>query len=287
MVIEKELKSKLIRYSGRSSDYIFPTIVQGCFGKCSYCYAARHSPDDFYNNIKISSNLDELIETVKNFTPDVNKPNQTHSEFVTWDIACNADIVSALHLIDYDKIVDYFIDSPRDFGTFATKFVNKKLLQEVNGKMRVRMSLMPQVASDIVEPNTADIFKRIQFMNELIKFGYEVHINFSPVIYTRTWRNDYEKLFKYLNHVLSDQVKEQLKCEVIFLTHNEQLHKYNQAMKKPGEQVLWVPELQETKTSGFGGENIRYKHTIKKELITMFSELLAEHLPYCEIRYIF
>lgn len=288
MVIEKELKSKLIRYSGRSSDYIFPTIVQGCFGKCSYCYAARHSPDNFYNNIKISTNLDDIIETVRNFIPDIEKPNQTHEKYISWDIACNSDIVGALHYIDYEKLINYFKESDRDFGTFATKFVNHRLLKyDAEKKMRVRMSLMPEKASQIVEPNTANIMKRIDFMNKLILSGYEVHINFSPVIFTIDWIKDYSKLFDYLNLVLSDKVKEQLKCEVIFLTHNKNLHEYNQLLSKPGEQVLWIPSLQEKKTSGFGGDNIRYEHRFKQNLIEEFKELLKEKLPYCEIRYIF
>ena len=248
LIIHKVLKSKLIRYSGRSSDYIFPTILHGCKGFCSYCYAARHNPDEFYNTMKVSDNLDDIIESVKSFNAVVDKPNQTHEKYVTWDIACNSDIVAGLHLIDYEKLVNYFVNSDRDFGTFATKFVNPKLLEyDIQHKMRVRMSLMPLNASMIVEPKTVTVLKRINFMNELVKSKYETHINFSPVIFTNTWKKDYIELFQLIDAILTDEVKQQLKCEVIFLTHNKQLHDYNVNLNKLGEQVIWIPELQAIK----------------------------------------
>jgi hypothetical protein len=37
MISTKQLKNISIKYSGRSSDYIFPTVVQGCVGGCHYC----------------------------------------------------------------------------------------------------------------------------------------------------------------------------------------------------------------------------------------------------------
>lgn len=288
MVIEKDLKSITIRESGRSSDYIFPTIIQGCFGQCLYCYAARHNPEDFYNNIKISNNLDQIINKVKSYPVNVIKPNQTHDKYVTWDIACNADIVSALHLFPWEKLFDYFKYSDRDFGTFATKFVNHKLLKyNPDRKIRVRITLTPEVVNTKTELNTASTLKRVNFINKLYDAGYEVHLNFSPVIYYNNWLEDYEKLFKLINLTTSNEVKDQLKCEVIFLTHNESLHNYNMVNHKDVEKVLWVPELQENKVSGFGGKNVRYEFRFKKHLIEQFKELLNKHLPYCEVRYIF
>jgi spore photoproduct lyase len=288
-IIEKTLKNIDIKFSGRSSDYIFPTIIQGCFGRCSYCYAARHNPDKFYNQIKISQNIDQIIEKVKNYdTSGIVKPNQTHAKFITWDIACNADIVSALHLFDWEHLFDYFKYSDRDFGTFATKFVNDKLLKyNPDKKIRVRTTLVPLQVHNNVEKNTADLVKRINFLNKLYDAGYEVHVNFSPVIYYTGWLDDYMKLFKAIDFTLSDDVKKQLQCEVIFLTHNENLHNYNVVNKLPGEHVLWVPELQENKVSKFGGNNVRYNHNIKRNFINEFSMVLGAQLPYCNIRYIF
>jgi len=286
---EKALKSLNIRFSGRSSDYMFPTILQGCFGNCSYCYAARHNPNNFYNEIKVSTNIDTMINKVKSYdTSLIVKPNQTHEKYITWDLACNSDLTPALHLFDWKKVFDYFKFSDRDLGTFATKFVNNKLLTyNPERKIRVRLTLVPEIVHNNVEQNTANIIKRINFISKLHDAGYEVHINFSPVIYYNSWLDDYKKLFRLIDLSLSDSAKAQLQCEVIFLTHNESLHNWNLENKVVGEKVLWVPELQENKISKFGGNNIRYKHQFKAELIKKFKQLLQSELPYCNIRYMF
>ncbi len=286
---EKTLKSLNIRFSGRSSDYMFPTILQGCFGNCSYCYAARHNPDNFYNEIKLSINIDAMINKVKSYdTSVIIKPNQTHEKYITWDLACNSDLTPALHLFDWKKVFDYFKFSDRDLGTFATKFVNNKLLTyNPERKIRVRLTLVPEVVHNNVEKNTANIIKRINFISKLYDAGYEVHINFSPVIYYNGWLDDYKKLFRLIDLSISDGVKAQLQCEVIFLTHNESLHNWNLENKVVGERVMWVPELQENKVSKFGGSNVRYKHQFKTELIQQFKDTLLDTLPYCNIRYIF
>lgn len=288
-IINKTLQNINIRYSGRSSDYIFPTIIQGCFGKCSYCYAARHSPSKFYNEIKINNNLDSILNKVSNYdASEITKPNQTHENYITWDIACNADIVPSLHLFDWEKLFNYFKYSDRDFGTFATKFVNNKLLNyNPNKKIRVRMTLVPDIVNKNVEKNTANIEKRVKFINNLYDAGYEVHINFSPIIYYSNWLEDYKKLFQFIDTHIKDDVKKQLQCEAIFLTHNENLHNWNLENKILGEQVLWVPNIQEKKQSKFGGNNIRYNYKLKFKFINEFEKLLNQMLPYCNIRYIF
>jgi len=287
MIKEKVLKTKVIRESGRSSDYIFPTILQGCFGECQYCYAARHSPTSFYKDIQVSINLDEIIDLVKNYNPLVVKPNQTHNQYITWDIAVNSDLVAALHLFDWKKLFDYFKYSNRDFGTFATKFVNPLLLTyNPERKIRVRSTLLPETISEKLELKTAKIQQRIEYLNKMYTAGYEVHLNFSPVVYYKGWSEDYKQLFQQINTTLSNAVKDQLACEVIFLTHNEQLHKYN-LLNQKDESNLWIPEIQEDKISKFGGSNIRYKWRYKDMLIAEFQGLIKEYLPYCKIRYIF
>jgi DNA repair photolyase len=86
-------KSMKIRESGRSSDYITPSFGYGCLFNCTYCYMKRHLPD----GLTIAKNPNEILTAVNNHVnfADVIKPNQTHSEFITYDISCNEDF--ALH----------------------------------------------------------------------------------------------------------------------------------------------------------------------------------------------
>lgn len=288
MIEKRVLKNITIRYSGRSSDFIFPSISVGCEGECVYCYAARHSPD-FRKKIYISKNLRELIHLVQGYdTSKVIKPNQTHEKYITWDISCNSDMSIDINYFDWKLLFDYFKNSERDLGTFATKFTNSKLLKyNPDKKIRVRMSLMPDSYSEIFEPKTAKIINRIKFINKLYDAGYEVHVNFSPVILTNTWEDDYKRLFELLNDNISDDVKTQIRSEVIFLTHNEKMHVKNLKNKIKGESILWVPRIQELKQSQFGGNNVRYKKDLKKVKIQKFRDIINEVIPYCFIRYIF
>ncbi len=118
-------------------------------------------------------------------------------------------------------------------------------LHNVSASIRIRFSLMPQKYSDVLEPETSSIIERIQAIDKFIDKGYEVHINFSPVVVTDTWLDDYRDLFMFVDEHVTN--KDKVKCEVIFLTHNEKKHNYNLANDIPGEDMLWRPEIQENK----------------------------------------
>ena len=94
-------------------------------------------------------------------------------------------------------------------------------------------------------------------------------------------------MFEQIDDVLDDRAKAQLAAEVIFLTHNAQLHEVNLRWHPKAEDALWRPDLQEAKISNTGGENVRYRHGYKGRLVEEFRHLAARHLPYCPIRYAF
>lgn len=141
--------------------------------------------------------------------------------------------------------------------------------------------------SKLVDVRTTPISDRIDVMNDFFEAGYEVNVNFSPVIYYEGWLEDYKVLFDELNDKLSEPVKQQLVAEVIFLTHNEQLHEVNMGWHPRAEDVLWKPDLQEVKYSQTGGRNVRYKRGFKKDLVDSLVDLIETELPYCKIRYAF
>jgi len=286
-----KLKTQDIKWSGRSSDFIAPSLANGCFGGCAYCYVDRHKK---VNPITLFTNVEEIINTVDQHVMSQLWPkatNQTDPVFYTYDIGCNSDIA-----VDYDlsdgvkQVLTFFRDHPRAKATFATKFVNRAMLDfDPKQKVRIRFSLMPAHVSKLVDVRTDSIEKRIAAINDFYDAGYEVHVNFSPVIVYggKEWRNDYRELFRQLDAALRPEVKAQLKCEVIFLTHNQWQHQANLAINPKAEELLWVPEIQENKVSQYGGWNIRYDHQLKSKMIAVFERILHEEIPWCEIRYIF
>jgi spore photoproduct lyase len=166
--------------------------------------------------------------------------------------------------------------------------VNNKLL-EFNPKMkvRIRFSLMPEKIRTILEPNTSTIEERLNAINEFKAAGYDVHLNFSPVVVYDGWENDYIELFKQVNSTVKEEYKPEVLAEVIFLTHNAKKHEYNTLNNLPGEDLLWTPELQESKISQYGGENIRYKTYVKNGMVSTFKKIHNQIIPWNTIRYIF
>jgi spore photoproduct lyase len=277
-------KSMQIRPSGRSTDFIAPSFGYGCLFNCGYCYMKRHMPE----GLTVSKNIEDILTAVDHHSwfADVEKPNQTHKHYVTYDIGCNEDLALHYKFHDFQKIVKFFKKHDRAMGSFATKYVNPKLLSFYpEEKIRIRFSLMPQKYATLLEPNTSSIIDRIKAIDKFVKASWDVHINFSPVIVTEGWEQEYAALFQLVDKYVT--TKDKVKAEVIFLTHNADKHKYNLDHGILGEELLWRPDIQEDKVSQYGGTNIRYKHNLKDDYIRVFRSLHDLIIPWNTIRYIF
>jgi len=285
MIKKVKRKSLKIRYSGRSSDFIAPSFGFGCLYKCKYCTMRRH----LKSGLSVATNTDDILYSIKYHCSKQGEksPNQTHSKFWTYDISCSEDFALHLKHHDWEKIFKFFVDHPKAMATLATKRVNPDMCKfDAQGKVRVRFSLMPQSMADIMEPNTSKIIDRIKAIDAFIDAGYDVHVNFSPVIVYKNWLEDYKELFQMLNDYVD--YKDVVKAEVIFLTHNESMHKHNVSVGFEGERFLWVPNLQEEKVSMLNNQtNIRYKHQKKSRFIDQFKQLHSSVIPWNTIRYIF
>ena len=284
MIKQVTRKAMDIRPSGRSTDYISPSFGYGCLFNCSYCYMKRHLPE----GLTVANNTHVILQEIDrhaHFYADVQKPNQTHAKFITYDISCNEDFALHAKYHQWTDIFEFFRDHSLCMGSFATKTIPKTFLSfKPNQKIRIRFSLMPQSIATVLEPNTAKIADRIQAIDKFIDAGYDVHVNFSPIVLYRGWKTDYKNLFVELDSI---KHKDAVKAECIFLTHNANKHQYNLDNNLPGEDLLWVPGAQENKISQYGGKNIRYNHVLKRAAIKEFSQIHNSVIPWNTIRYIF
>ena len=282
MEIKHQITKTLVtRDNTRSSDAIAPNFIYGCLGGCmnSYCYVGRFNNDKVY----INDNLDQILNSINKWTdnkifPKV--PNQIDDIYYCIDIGCSTDVPLHGKFYDWQKVFDYFNEHPKLKSTFATKYPTKfKDYNLVKDKHRIRISLMPQKISSILEPNTDKIIDRIN-MIPILQEKMEVHINFSPIVYYDTWLEDYEQLFQelYCRDI-------SVKCECIFLTYNE-----NQAISQTDNEIkslLYNPKIQESKNSQYAADNLRYEWQLKNELISQFKQLYSNYFPIENIRYIF
>lgn len=286
-MIKNNIRKALdIKPSGRSSDFITPSFIHGCLFKCAYCYMRRNKPE----GISIATNVDEILEVIDEHANNthIDKPNQTHLEFISYDLSCNEDFALHLKYHQWEKIFDFFVQHPKAMGTFATKYVNDKLLEyNPDKKIRIRFSLMPQKLSDILEPNTSLISERIDAINDFYYAGYDVHINFSPIIMNPGAKTLYEELFKKIDYYVDDAIKQDVLAECIMLTHNDKMHEYNLEHNPKAEELLWCPDRQESKISSYGSKNLRYKWQLKNKYISDFVKLHDEIISWNKIRYIF
>ena len=286
MLKEIVRKSMLIRPSFRSTDFISPSFGHGCLYNCSYCYMKRSKPE----GLTIASNTGDILTAINNhaFFTAVDKPNQTHAAYTTYDISCNEDFALHAKHHEWEKIFEFFRDHPIAMGSFATKRVNPILTTfDPKQKIRIRFSLMPQKIANLHEPHTSKIIDRLKAINAFIEAGYDVHVNFSPVILYKNWLEDYADLFHMLDDYVDYPYKKDVLAEVIFLTHNEDKHLTNMENHPETEKQLWVPKIQEVKTSQYGGKNIRYRAGLKRKYINKFIELHDSIIPWNKIRYIF
>jgi spore photoproduct lyase len=284
MIKEINRKSMKIRESGRSSDFISPSFGFGCLLNCSYCYMKRHKP----KGLDYAKNLNIILTEINNHVTFLPKkePNQTHEKYWTYDISCNEDFALHSKYYNWKYIFKFFKDHPKAMATLATKIIPDNFLEfNPEEKVRIRFSLMPQTYSTVLEPNTPLIIDRIKAVDRFIESGYDVHLNFSPVIYKENWLKLYKELFDLCDIYIKN--KNKVKSEVIFLTHNEDKHFYNLENNIKGEELLWNVKIQEGKLSSYGGRNIRYRYDLKQQMINEFKNLHNSYIPWNTIRYIF
>jgi len=286
--VKKSLQCKPF---SRSADFVAPSTANGCAMACGYCYVARRK--GYANPITTFVNIEQIARFVERHALKQGmkmEPTQADPLLWTYELGTNSDLSVDATIGDNVKdLVDLFGRLPNARATFATKYVNRDLLDyDPRGHTRIRFSLMPQTVSTVVDVRTSQISDRIAVINDFVQAGYEVNVNFGPVIVYDGWLADYTALFDELDATFSPRAKAQLQAEVIFLTHSEELHDVNLRWHPRAEALLWRPELQETKTSQASGDPaLRYKRELKRGFVDDFRALLRERLPYCGIRYAF
>lgn len=283
-------KSLAMRPNGRSADFIAPSSSNGCAMACSYCYVPRRK--GYANPVSVFVNIDGITRAIARHADKLGpkpEPNSVDPTHWVYDLGENGDLsVDALVSDNVRDLVAAFRTVPHGKGSFATKHVNMDLLDyDPQNKTRVRFSLMPQRMAKLVDVRTTPITERIAAINPFVEAGYEVHLNFSPVIVHEAWETEWRELFQAIDDQLSPKAKAQLKCEVIMLTHNEGLHAVNMDWHPRAEEFLWRPDIQEQKRSESGMVNLRYRHGWKGRWLNQLLAWMKETMPYCGVRYAF
>jgi len=277
MIKKQETKTLVTKPNNNSANCIAPNVIYGCFGGCvnTYCYMSRYNGDRVFVNQNVDAIFNSVVEWEKDY---VKVPDQQDPVYTMVDIACNSDLVLMQKhmpepLIDYLKRYD---DHPRLNSTMATKYPGllKLDVNHFNKRPRVRVSVMPQIYADVLEPNMQKVHSRIEDINRLKLLGWEVHINYSPLIYVKGWSKEYDNLFKTVKDIAGEN-----KCEVIALTN----HKLQMARSSAKAQELMKYSSEIKNNQGI----MRYPLSHKNPLINKFKEIYSQYFDLSTIRYIF
>jgi len=273
----QQTKTLVTKDNNNSANCIAPNLIYGCFGGCvdTYCYMSRYNGKRVY----VNTNVDDIFESVVKWEEGYTKvPDQQDPKYTMVDIACNTDLVLMQKhlpepLIDYLKRYD---DHPQLNSTMATKYPSllKLDVKKFNKKPRVRVSLMPQRFADVLEPKMQKVADRIPEINRLKDLGWEVHVNYSPLVFYKKWKEDYSELFKMVKDIAGVN-----KCEVIALTNHA-----NQ-MARSSDQAKELMSLSYEVKNSSGVMRYPLKH--KTRLLEEFKELYSQYFDLDTIRYIF
>lgn len=278
MIKYQKTKTLITKDNNNSANCIAPNLIYGCFGGCvnSYCYMSRYN-----DKVYVNTNINEIFESVCQWVADKIYPKpvdqQSSDGYYYVDISCNTDLVlmqkhlpESLH--DYLKRYD---NHPRLNSTMATKYPSLLNLnvKHFNKKPRIRVSLMPQVYSDILEPKMQKISSRIKDINKLKDLRWEVHCNYSPIIFYSGWENHYDLLFKEVLEYAGEN-----KCEIIALTNH-----VNQMKKASEEAKKLMKDSCEIKHKNI----MRYPLITKQKNLNELVKIYNKYFSQETIRYIF
>ena len=283
-------KSLSARPNSRSSNWIAPSTANGCAMACAYCYVPRRK--GYANPITVFTNIEQITGYLRRHVArqgPKTEPDQCDPHAWVYDLGENSDCsVDALVSDNVADLVATFRELPTAKASFATKYVNRQLLDlDPAGRTRIRFSVMPDRDARVLDLRTSRVDERIAAVDDFVTAGYEVHLNFSPVVLRDGWEEDWTDLLRQLDDELSPAAKAQAAAEVIFLTHNRDLHEVNLGWHPRGEELLWRPEIQQPKRSGNGQDNVRYRNDVKRAGVARLTALLAAHAPWLDVRYAF
>jgi spore photoproduct lyase len=183
------------------------------------------------------------------------------------------------------QVLDRFPDAER-IEVLSQQAIPGLYGNEGNIEDLVRGSASCRGTSRLIDIRTSKIADRIAALDDFVEAGYEVHLNFSPVIVQEDSLAAWAELLEQVADGTNERTKQQLAAEIIFLTHNQGLHEVNLGWHPKGEDLLWRPDLQQAKRSESGQWNVRYKNKSpwKGRWVQQLTDLVAEKLPTCRVR---
>ena len=255
----------------------------------AYCHVNAGEGD----RVSVSGNLEEILQAIHRHIcaqPWPRLANRSDDRFYTYDFAPATDIALHYDQQDWARVIRFFDEHPRAKGTFSVKYLNEALWNDVrvdNGKVRARVSLLPEPVRMVLEPTAPSIYERLAAIPCLREAGYEVDLNFSPLLCYEGWLDDYAALFTMVDAAVPADLREGMRYEATLLTHHPARRQRNLAEgRDAAERYLFNGDLQELVGAGAPHEIIRYRYELRRGIIREWRELHDALLPWNVARFV-
>ena len=259
----------------KSSDFLVPYTSSGCSAMCLYCYLVCNYNKCSY--LRLFVNAEEMLKNLI-------KKSQETEKICTFEIGSNSDLILENQITgNLEKTIERFGEEGRGFITFPTKFsmIDSILNLNHNGKTLIRMSLNPNEIITKVEYGTSSLENRINAINKLSGAGYKVGVLIAPVVFIDGWRKLYLKLLDQLKNGLFNEVKNNLKIEIIFMTYSY-VHNAINEQAFPKALKLYNKEMM----TGRGKGKYCYKKEYRDEAEIFFKKEINKRFNSAVIMYI-
>ena len=278
--------------SGRAADFVTPHFVRGCAG--SYRLAYCHVNEALDGGVEVSGNVEEILQAIHRHIcaqPWPRLANRTDERYYTYDFAPATDLGLHYEATDWGRVLRFFSEHPRAKGAFSLKYVREDLWQDVKiqaGKLRARVSLMPEPIRRILEPTAPSISERLAAIPLMRAAGYEVDLNFSPLICYEGWLDDYAALFALIDYAIpAGPARDGMQYEATLLSHRPAKRLRNQSEgREAAEHLLFNDDLQELVGAGNPHQMIRYRYELRRGILREWRDLAAKMLPWVRSRYV-
>jgi len=130
------------------------------------------------------------------------EPNTIDPVDRVYDLGENGHLsVDALLTDNVSDLVAAFRTIPGAKGSFATKFVDRDLLDcDPQACTRIRFSFTPETIAGIVGVRTSPMSQRITAIDDFVAAGCEVNADVSPVIVHEGWEADWRCSLRSTRH---------------------------------------------------------------------------------------
>lgn len=261
-----------------SADFNVSFFGRGCLFDCTFCTVKAVRP----SGVLIYEDIERGLAAIRHHASDL--PDR--SDFWLYNIGQHEDFGRHTNYRRWEHIFKFFKEHGKIKAQFSTRSYAKDLLDYDAGR-RIRVGV-PMVPTDLIrtfEPGTSPLHVRIRFANKLYQAGYDVFLDFSPIIIYHNWFRDYNTMLKIIDLNIDNDLKGKIDGTARFLMMNKNRHIQNTMLNKKGRSSLWNSQQQSTTRYSFlNNVHKTYSHTLFTKLSQRFMKEINECIPWCDVK---